>query len=194
MQHRVLAASILTAAFIACGVVAHHADALTGGPAGTATMRKPDLSVQETVDTKNLKPGDTVTVTLTVTNHGTGDAPSLTITDVLPAALILPDGSHTYHYALSGMLGPDESVTTAFTATVRPATTDGTYRDATTVTATLADTATTHATVTVSTPRVLGASTTLPSSGAGQLDVFLMLLGVSLVCSGIVGLLHTVRP
>ncbi len=203
MTHRTTTISI--ALLIACcGMLSltHAAQAIVGGPAGTAPMAKPSLSVTVNTDASTVHPGNDVTFTVVIENTGKETASSLVLRDTLPKGFtVVPTSSSTYTYAFEGTLEPGKSITAAYTATVSDNVTTGTYADNVTVSATLASSVNAHTAINVTIPRVKGAETiavtdpipTLAETGVGQLDVFFALCGAALVAIGIVGLRRTYR-
>ncbi len=65
---------------------------------------KTDLQLTKTVDKTNVKPGDTVVYTLTLSNEGAADATSVQVTDKLPPRLVyVSDDSAGAYNATSGV-------------------------------------------------------------------------------------------
>jgi uncharacterized repeat protein (TIGR01451 family) len=165
--------------------------ALTGGPAGTAPMAKPELAVTVSVDESTVNPGDSLTYTVVIKNTGSVATDSLKLKDVLPEGFSLSTTkASTYTYSFDGTLEPGQTVTDAYTVIVGDEVAAGAYADDITVSATPATSVSTQTTITVVIPQVKGAETTLTlaETGVGQLDVFFALFGATLVAAGILGL------
>ncbi len=200
MTHRVaiIALSMLIAG---CGAFSFsgHACALTGGPAGTAPVAKPLLEVPVTTEKSTANPGDSITYTAVIKNTGAGAATSLELSDILPKGFSsVTTGNSRYQRSFEDNLDPGRSITADYTVTIGDDVAAGVYTGTVTVTAALTPTASAHTSVTVVVPQVKGAETAEPSltlaeTGVGQLDVFLMLCGASLVGAGMLGLRKTVR-
>jgi len=185
-------AIITLSLFIACcGALSFSApaQALTGGPAGTAPMAKPELSVTVSIDEPTVNPGGTLTYTVTVKNTGAIAVSSLKIKDILPKGFTLTaNDASTYTYSFDGTLDPGQTVTDTYTVTVGDKVTAGAYTDNVTVSSALITSENAHVAAIVVIPQVKGAETTLAETGVGQLDIFCALFGATLVAVGIFGL------
>lgn len=83
-------------AYVAYGRVAHTPD--------------PDLAVERRLSEESPSPGQTVTVTLTVTNVGESALPDVRVRDAVPGALTVTDGAP----ALATSLRPGETATLSY--------------------------------------------------------------------------------
>lgn len=63
-----------------------------GGGGGSATS---DLDISKTVDKATVNPGDTITYTITLVNHGPNDATNVVVNDQLPSKLNFVSSSST---------------------------------------------------------------------------------------------------
>lgn len=176
---------------------------ITGGPESQAPLAQPVLIVTKTAQPTSLKPGDQVTYTVTIENQGDGTATNVQLTDVLPIGFLLKStGQNVFTYTFPNALQPGNSAAVSYTAEVANDLDPGSYVNVASVTALGLDPVVARATVDVLAPTdsqpaggsVLGASDILPSTGVGQLDVFLSILGSGLTTSGVLGLRHLHRP
>ncbi len=165
-------------------------------------MKEPAIVVSAEADRASLQQGEAILVTVTVRNVGEVSVSSVVVRDVLPAGFTLVnDGASEYTNAFANPVASGNEVSATFAVRADRDIEPGTYQDAITVTATATDPVETHVALTVTerdatvatipaTERgeVLGAETTLPETGVGQLDVFMMLFGSFLVVSGVLGL------
>ncbi|SFR92544.1 conserved repeat domain-containing protein [Halomicrobium zhouii] len=93
--------SAVALAGIAVGVLAEQATALLVGVVGisyaayarSTTAPSPTLSVERTLSVETPSPGESVTVTVSVTNDGDRALPDLRLVDGVPPALSVVDGS-----------------------------------------------------------------------------------------------------
>jgi len=174
-----------------------RAQALTGGPAGSAPMARPSLAVTVTADKTTVNPGDSITYTAVIKNTGAGAATSLALNDILPKGFSsVTTKNARYQRSFEDNLDPGQSVTADYTVTVGDSVAVGAYTDNVTVSAALTPSVSTHTSVTVVIPQVKGAETVEPSltlaeTGVGQLDVFFALFGATLVSLGVLGLRRT---
>lgn len=76
----------------------------------TASPPSPSIAVERSFDTTEPLPGETVGVTVTVTNEGSSVLPDLRLVDGVPAKLAVVDGTPRYATALA----PGESVTYSY--------------------------------------------------------------------------------
>jgi len=83
--------------------------------ARSTTPPEATLSLERTVDAENPDPGNTITVTLTVTNDGDRMLPDVRLVDGVPAALPVIDGSPRMGTALR----PDTAATVTYTLEAR---------------------------------------------------------------------------
>lgn len=105
---------------------------------------KADLAVSQTVSNSTPNEGDSLTYTLTVTNHGPGEATNVQLTDTFPTASLtltnqVPSGATSYHSPTGlwnvGTLANGATATLSLTATVKPGTPGSTINNHIEVTA-----------------------------------------------------------
>lgn len=145
---------------------------------------QPALSIVKVVDQKNVKPGDVITYTITVTNTGDGDAENVTVVDTLPTDLSFVDGSGRSRTWDLGTLAPGASQSVSVDVRVESDAEKGDHVNIATATADGVAQVQDDATVNVNIPKVLGLATT----GASTLDAMIAALGALLVWFGIFGL------
>ena len=88
---------------------------------------KADVAIVKTASPTTVNPGDTLTYTLVVTNHGPDEAENVVVEDILPAGLLnptftvndVPQGAWGGPYFVGNML-PNQVVTIRITAQVDP--------------------------------------------------------------------------
>lgn len=172
-------------------------NAITATGSTTLTVQKPVTNAILTVKKKSQEsfsnPGDTVHYSISVKNSGNASATNLRVSDVLPSVLTYTDtGSSKRSWTIDALLA-GESRVIHYTVRVANNATDGQYKSSVTVKNETATLAKTTATLDVRVPKVKGATTSLPSTGAGAALTALFLSGGLLVLFGALGLLLTRR-
>jgi len=106
------------------------------------TVGQPDLSITKSANDTTPQEGDSVTFTIGVTNSGTGDATSVTMTDLLPAGVTFvssnpSQGTYTPGTGIwaIGSLAASGSATLQIVATVNAGTAGSTITNTATITA-----------------------------------------------------------
>lgn len=148
----------------------------------------PALSVKKTPVHAVLNVGDRLQYTITVKNTGTGAATDVRISDALPDGVAFADTGSAKRVWVVGTLDAGTTKKIVYTAKVLADATAGTHANS------LVLTSENHATlafgtdVAIHTPKVLGATTTLPATGAGILDLSPIAIGILMIVVGLAGI------
>ncbi|MFA6587869.1 MAG: SdrD B-like domain-containing protein [Patescibacteria group bacterium] len=141
-------------------ISADNADPKFAQDTSTVTVASaPVLQITKTVNATYVNPGDPVTYTVKVKNVGTDTAKKVILTDTLPAGFTFVDGGGITKTFALGDMAVGAEITTTYLVTVDHATTAGFYDNLAKAKADNAAEVSTHVTVEVRVPKVLGEET-----------------------------------